>query len=155
MTCSAPPFIGGLLSSDSPLIDGVSGSRSGGVVLVAVRSGVLAAGDGELWGSGVGVRSDLGEQDLRFPGAGDEFCWGRRSRSFSSSWASRACGGKQMVKGSHVEDLFHTRNCTKANYQISSFVLFVTFVDINKEIVRPASILERTNSSQFSHQVYL
>lgn len=93
MTCSAPPFIGALPPSGSPLIDGLSGawslSRSGaaggGVELVAVRSGELAAGDKELWGSGVGVRSDRGEPDLGLPGTGDGFCWGRHSRSFSCS----------------------------------------------------------------------
>lgn len=85
MTCSAPPFIGALPPSGSPLIDGVSGawswstSGAGGggvelVVLVVARSGELAAGDGELWGSGVGVRSDRGEPDLRLPGTGDGFC---------------------------------------------------------------------------------
>lgn len=98
VTGSAPPFIGALPPSGSPLIDGVfaawswswSWSAAGGgctelLVLVAVRSGELAAGDGELWGSGVGVRSDRGEPDLRLPGTGDGFCWGRRRRSFSSS----------------------------------------------------------------------
>lgn len=99
VTGSVPPLTGVLPVSGSPLTDGVSGgcswSRSGGggggggveLVLgfVLVRSGVLAAGDGELWGSGVGVRSDQGEPDLRLPGTGDGFCWGSRSRSFSCS----------------------------------------------------------------------
>lgn len=58
--------------------------------VAAGMSGVLAAGDGELWGSGVGVRSDRGEPDLLLDGTGDGFCWGRRRRSFSCSCASRA-----------------------------------------------------------------
>lgn len=67
MTCSVPPFTGPL---SPPFTDCVSDAWSwsvaggGGVELVVVRSGVLAAGDGELWGSGVGVRSDRGEPDL-------------------------------------------------------------------------------------------
>lgn len=96
MTGSVPPFIGALPLSGSPLIDGVSAAWSWSwsavccgcmvlVVLVVVRSGELAAGEGELWGSGVDVRSDRGEPDLRLPGTGDGFCWGRRSRSFSCS----------------------------------------------------------------------
>lgn len=75
MTGSAPPLTEALQSSGSPLIDGVSttGSRSwsgaggGGVellVTVVVRSGELAAGDGELWGSGVSVLSERGEPAL-------------------------------------------------------------------------------------------
>lgn len=70
-----------MLSSGSPLMDGVSGARSWavtgavGVEVAVVRSGVLAAGegDGELLGSGVGVRSDLGEPDRRPPGTGEGF----------------------------------------------------------------------------------
>lgn len=60
-----PPFSGGVPGAPPR-------SSSGGVEVAAVRSGVLAAGEGELWGSGVGVRSDRGEQDRRFPGAGEE-----------------------------------------------------------------------------------
>lgn len=42
--------------------------------VAAGMSGVLAAGDGELWGSGVGVRSDRGDPDLLLDGTGDGFC---------------------------------------------------------------------------------
>lgn len=84
----SPPFTAGVSDAWSWSVAG-----NGGVELVVVRSGVLAAGDGELWGSGVGVRSDLGEPDLRPPGTGDGFCWGSRRRSFSCSWASKACAG--------------------------------------------------------------
>lgn len=95
VTCSVPPLDGVLPLSGSPLTDGVSGpwswSGSGAgdgcveLVVLAVRSEVLAAGDGELCGSGVGVRSERGEPDLRLLGTGDGFCWGKRSRSFSCS----------------------------------------------------------------------
>lgn len=100
MTGSAPSLTGALPPSGSPLIDGVSAawscSEAGGggvelVMFVELRSGELAAGDGELWGSGVGVRSDRGEPDVRLPGTGDGFCWGGRRWSFSCSCASRAC----------------------------------------------------------------
>lgn len=90
------PFIGATPPSGSPLTGGgsaawswlSSGAPGGGVEwegVLLVRSGMLAAGDGELWGSGVGVRSDRGEPDRRLPGTGEGFCWGRRRRSISCS----------------------------------------------------------------------
>lgn len=90
INCHTPTLCKTLLLSDSPFMVGVSRSKSGwggGVELMAFRSGVLASGDGELRGSGVGVRSGRGEP---VQGTGEGLFWDRRSRSFSCSWASKA-----------------------------------------------------------------
>lgn len=95
VTCSSP-FIGATPLSGPSLTGGgsavwfwmSSGAAGGGVErepVLFVRSGMLAAGDGELWGSGDGVRSDRGEPDLRLQGTGEGFCWGKRRRSISCS----------------------------------------------------------------------
>ena len=102
--CSASPLMEGVSMATSSAWAGGEGGGGGGGVGVgvepgstAVRSGVLAAGEGEaeLPGSGVGERSERGDPDLLPPppppGTGEGCCWGGRSRSFSCScWASRA-----------------------------------------------------------------